>query len=268
MGRPPGRGLGGDLGDAVGAEEGPHPVIVPELVLLGEHVVAEGLVDTGGRAVEEGRGVLVVLHQPGQAPAVGLEVEVPVVGLGHGEVDHVVGIPRQAGHVAGRQVDGDAADPRLLEPGPGRLILEAGGPHHLVLAGQGQWPPARPPGRSPRSRRFSSLGEGRRAWAGSLARWAGRRLRGGGVGCRGLSGDTRQVGDRRPPRGRPPTHGGVRPWSGGRWPRATQGTIPLWTPRPCLSHTVHSACFRRGATFSQVTGGYAQANQPVNPTAI
>ena len=71
VGRPPGGGLGGDLADAVGPEERPDAVVVAELVVLGEDVVAHRLVDAGGRAVEEGVGLPVVLHQAGQPAAVG-----------------------------------------------------------------------------------------------------------------------------------------------------------------------------------------------------
>ena len=49
------------------------------------------------------RGVLVVLHQVGQAAAVGPQVLLPLVRLGHGEVDDVVGVGGQAGHVAGQR---------------------------------------------------------------------------------------------------------------------------------------------------------------------
>ena len=135
--RPPGRGLGGDLGDAVRAQERPDPVVVAELVLLGKDMVAQGLVHAGGRAVDEPGRVLVVLHQPGQAAAVGLEVAVPVVGLGDGEIDHVVGIGGKPTHVAGGQIDGNAAHPRRLQPLTGGIVPEPGGPHHTVLLGQG-----------------------------------------------------------------------------------------------------------------------------------
>ena len=49
--------------------------------------------------------------RPGQAPAVGLEVEVPVVGLGDREVEHVISARRQATDVAGYEVDGHASTP-------------------------------------------------------------------------------------------------------------------------------------------------------------
>ena len=62
---------------------------------------------------------LVVLHQPGQPAAVGPQVAVPVVGLGHGEVNDVVGVGGKGAHVPGGQVDGDAADPGRLQPLPG-----------------------------------------------------------------------------------------------------------------------------------------------------
>ena len=53
VGAPQRRGLGGDLGDAVGAQERPHAVVVAERIALGEDVMAHRLVDAGGGAVQE-----------------------------------------------------------------------------------------------------------------------------------------------------------------------------------------------------------------------
>ncbi len=82
-----------------------------------------------------------VLHQGGQAAQIGLEVLVPVVRLDHGQVEHVVGVGRQAAHVAGEQIDGDAVDPGRLEPIPSCCVTETGSAVDLVLLGQGdgQW---------------------------------------------------------------------------------------------------------------------------------
>ena len=52
--RPAGGALGGDLADAVGAQERPHAVVVAQRPVLVEDAVALGLVDPGGRAVQEG----------------------------------------------------------------------------------------------------------------------------------------------------------------------------------------------------------------------
>ena len=193
--RPPGGALGGDLADAVRAEERPHAVVVPELVLLGEHMVAEWFVDAGGRAVDEGLGVLVVLHQPGQAAAVGLEVEVPVVGLGHGEVDDVVGVGREAADIAAGQIDRHAAHPGRFEPGPGRRVLEPGRPHHLVVPGQGHGDRlGHLAGDSGDDDRLALEGCGRHARSPS------------GGGCR--DGGTEPTGGRPGPRGRLPDRSG------------------------------------------------------------
>ncbi len=130
--------LGGDLRDAVGAQERPDAVVVAELVVLFEDVMAHRLVDAGRRAVEEGPRPSVVLHQPGEAPAVGAEVALPVVRLGDGEVDHVVGVLGEPGHVAGDEVDRDAPDPGPLEAALRLRVREAGRADHLVGAGQRQ----------------------------------------------------------------------------------------------------------------------------------
>jgi hypothetical protein len=75
-------------------------MVVAEWPLLVEHTVPLRLVDRRGRAVEEGPGVAVMLHQVGQASAVGRQIPLPVVGLGDGEVKHVLGILGQLAHVA------------------------------------------------------------------------------------------------------------------------------------------------------------------------
>ena len=93
--RPAGRALGRDLADAVRAQERPHAVVVAERAVLVEDAVALGLVDGRRRAVQKGAGVPVVLHEIGQAAAVGRQVLLPVVRLGHGEVEHVVGVSGQ-----------------------------------------------------------------------------------------------------------------------------------------------------------------------------
>ena len=112
---PPCRAFGRDLADAVGPEERPDTMVVTERTGLVEHAVAVGFVDGGRRAVEEGPGPLVVLHEMGQPAAVGGQVVLPVVRLGHREVEDVVGVGGQPAHVACRKVDWHALDTGRFE---------------------------------------------------------------------------------------------------------------------------------------------------------
>ena len=79
VGCPQSGGFRSDLADAVGAQEGPDPVVVAERVALGEDVVTHGPVDPGGGAVQECRGGLVVLHQVGEPTAVGPQILLPLI---------------------------------------------------------------------------------------------------------------------------------------------------------------------------------------------
>jgi Domain of Unknown Function (DUF1543) len=112
-------------------------VVVAERSVFVEDAVAFGLGDRRGRAVEEGAGVPVVLHEEGQAAAVGRQVPLPVVRLGHREVEDVLGILGQSAHVARLEVDWDALDAGHLQLGAGGRIGEPGRPDDPVVAGQG-----------------------------------------------------------------------------------------------------------------------------------
>ena len=98
--RPAGRALRGDLADAVRAQERPNAVVVAQRAFLVEDAMPLRLVDRRGGAVQEGTGASVMLHEVGQPPAVGRQVLRPVVGLGDGEVEHVLGVLGQSSHVA------------------------------------------------------------------------------------------------------------------------------------------------------------------------
>ena len=134
--RPSGRGLGRDLADAVGPQERPYPVVVSQRAVLGEHVMAHGFVDSRRGAVQEGTGAAMMLHQPRQAATVGLEVDVPVIGLADREVEHVVGVGRQRRGTTFLQVDHHATDPAILQTPARRGVVEAGRAVHLVVARQ------------------------------------------------------------------------------------------------------------------------------------
>ena len=134
--RPTRRRLGRDLADAVGPQKRPHPVVVAERVRLGEDMVAHRLVHRSRRAVQEGTGLSMVLHEPGQPTAVGLQVDIPVVGLGDREVQDVVGIGGKPFGLAVQEVDHDASDPAVLQAPAGRGVVEAGRAVDLVVTRQ------------------------------------------------------------------------------------------------------------------------------------
>ena len=128
LGAPAGRALCGDFTDAVRAQEGPHAVVVTEWPVLVEDAMPFRLVDRRGRAVQEGSGAAVMLHEVGQAAAVGRQVPLPVVGLGDGEMEDVVGVLGQLAHVTRHQVDRDALDAGGLELGRGLPRRRTGPP--------------------------------------------------------------------------------------------------------------------------------------------
>ena len=78
-----------------------------------------------------------VFHEVGQAPGIGGEVAFPVVGLGHGEVEDVVGVFGQRPQVTSDEIDRDALDAGGLELGARRHVAESRCTDHSVVPGQG-----------------------------------------------------------------------------------------------------------------------------------
>src|ERR671918_71326 len=130
--------LGGDLGDAVGLEERPDPMVVAQRVGFGEGAVAVGLVHGRRGAVQEGPGAGAVMHERPGATGVAVEVPLPVVGLHDREVEDIGEVVRQPAQVAVDQVDGDAGDPRRLQPAAGGGVGEPGRRPDVVVRCQRQ----------------------------------------------------------------------------------------------------------------------------------
>ena len=118
-------------------------MIVPQRTVLREDAMTLRLVDRRGRTVQEGTGALMVFHQGRQSAAVGRQVTVPVVGLGNGEIQDVLGVGRQAGHITLDQVDRHTVDPCRLEFCTCSGVGESGGTNDAVVPGQGQGQGAR-----------------------------------------------------------------------------------------------------------------------------
>ena len=136
LGSPTRRRFRRDLADAVGTQERPHAVVVSERSILSEDPVPLGLVDGGGRTMQKGASALMVLHEIRQAAAVGRQVQLPVVGLRHREVEDVVRVLRQPPDVARDEVDRHALDAGVLQLRPGCRVGEARRPDDPVATGQ------------------------------------------------------------------------------------------------------------------------------------
>ena len=114
----PSGAFAGDLADAVGRHESfhsRHSVAVAERVALMEFVMTIGLIHRRRRAVQEGFGLLAVLHQQPRAFGVIAQVVFKAIRLGNGEVQHIVGIARHIGELPASKVSYHAVDPCRLK---------------------------------------------------------------------------------------------------------------------------------------------------------
>lgn len=111
-------------------------MVVTEWGIFSERTVPVWLVDGGARAMQEAAGAVVMLHQVGQAAAIGSQVGLPVVGLGHREVQDVVRVLGQRIHIPILQVDPHALHAGGLELFARGSIVESGRADHAVVLGQ------------------------------------------------------------------------------------------------------------------------------------
>ena len=109
---------------------------VAERVVLGQLVMARGLIDRGRAHVQEGADAGVFLHEEQRAAHVAVERDVPLVGLDNGEMQDVVDLVREITEIALGEVRTSRFDARRVQRVAGAVVAEARDADDLVLLGE------------------------------------------------------------------------------------------------------------------------------------